>query len=57
MGLLKWIDDFFEGMKSNATNRALKKVEKTQLDSRLVKQIKRIKTETMEFNRLMAKHK
>ncbi len=57
MGLSNLIDNFFEGMKSNMTNRALKKAEKTKVDPRIAKQMKKMKKESDDYNRLMKPHK
>ncbi len=57
MGLSNWIDDFFEGMKNNLTERALKKGEKVKLDPRLVEQKKKIKEEMDDYEKIMAEHK
>lgn len=52
----KFVDAFFDGLKNNTVDRMLKKAETAKVDKRIINQMKRIKKETDEFNRLMSKH-
>jgi len=53
----RFVEKFFDGLKNNTVDRMLKQAEKANVDPRIVSQMRRIKKETEEFNRLMAKHK
>jgi hypothetical protein len=49
----RWVDSFFDALKSNTANRMLAKAKQVNMDPRIVSQLEKIQKEKEELDKLM----
>ena len=49
----RWVDSFFDALKTNTTNRMLAKAKQVNMDPKIISQLEKIQKEKDELDKLM----